>query len=93
MKRDNEYYLQRLRREGRGDLVEQINSGEISVYKAAIDTGLRRRSKAPSRSEQLRYHWSRASAFERRRFVIENIRSLGPLVATIAQAIRAQRNV
>ena len=91
MKRDNAYYIERLAREGRTDLVARIRSTEITVYAACIEAGLRRSKGTESRADQLSYHWQRASAPERRRFVLENLKSLGPIVAMLIKKVMASK--
>ena len=91
MKRDNAYYLDRLKREGRDDLVTRINSAEITVYAACIEAGLRRSKSTETRADQLTYHWKRASAYDRRRFVAANLKSLGPIVGNLVKTLRASK--
>ena len=91
MNRDNAYYIERLKREGRDDLVARIRSREISVYAACVKAGLRRIKTTESRAEQLSYHWQRASAPERRRFVAENLKSLGPIVGILVKKLMASQ--
>ncbi len=86
-KRDNDYYLTRLQRIGRDDLVEKIQAGEMKVYAAAIETGLRKRRTAESRSTHLTYHWSRASVKERERFLMENFLQIDTLRKKLVQKV------
>jgi|GEM_PF-6732079 len=72
VKRDNNYLLDRLEREGREDLLEAIKAGEMSVYRATTVAGLRKKRSAPSRADQISYHYSRATLAEKRRFIIDN---------------------
>ena len=91
MKRDNAYLLHRLQRDGRDDLITRINSGEISVYAACVQAGLRRSKSTETRAEQLTYHWKRANAADRRRFVVDNFGSLAPIVNNLVKEIRASK--
>ena len=91
MKRDNSYLLDRLNREGRGDLITRINAGEITVFAASVQAGLRRRKNTETRAEQLTYHWKRANAADRRRFVVDNFGSLAPIVNNLVKEIRTSK--
>jgi hypothetical protein len=66
--RDNEYWKQRLTKDGHRDLLARIEAGEVTMYEARGLAGYR---KAGPRSPaaKLSYHWKRASAEERKRFV------------------------
>jgi len=89
MKRDNTYYMTRLKRAGRDDLLEQVYDGKMSVYKATIEAGIRKKRSASSRSSQLSYHWSRADKRQRTRFMIDNFEAIDllrkELVARVEQ--------
>jgi len=84
----NEDYLRRLEQDGRADLVEKIIRGEMSVYAAALEMGYRKRRTAQSRSDQISYHYSRASLKEKRRFIVDNWSSVAPIVADFAKRYR-----
>lgn len=75
-KRDNGYYLERLKNAGREDLLAAIKAGEMSVYKATTVAGLRKKRSVPSRADQISYHYSRATLAEKRRFILDNWSSL-----------------
>lgn len=79
-KRDNSYWLERLERDGRDDLLTMINDGDISVYRATVAAGYRKKRTAPSRAEQLDYHWKRASRRDKEVFVARNYDSLKPFM-------------
>lgn len=67
-KRDNAYLAERLEKDGHRKLLARVDAGEISMYKAALLTGYRKKGpKTPAAT--LSYHWKRASAAERRCFV------------------------
>lgn len=84
----NEDYLRRLANDGRKDLLDQIERGEMSIYAAAIEMGYRKRRDAKSRSAHLTHHWTRADLAEKRRFAAENIKSLAPIVRDILQHVK-----
>ena len=83
-KRNNSYWLRRLEQDGRGDLLQMIQAGDITVYRATMAAGLRKKRTAESRADQISYHYARASLTEKRRFIIDNwssvARIVGPLV-------------
>src|SRR5690349_10569556 len=66
--RDNSYWIDRLNKDGHSKLLDRVRAGEISVYKATQLAGYRR-SGPRSPAAILSYHWKRASAEERKRFV------------------------
>lgn len=66
--RDNTYWMERLKKDGRGDLLEQIQAGDLTVYKATQIAGYRSKG-ARSPAAKLSYHWKRASAEERLKFI------------------------
>lgn len=84
-KRDNAYWIGRLLKNGHHDLLELINRGEVTVYGASIRAGLRKRRAAPSRADQISYHYSRASIAEKRRFIIDNWPSVARIVSHLAK--------
>lgn len=73
--RDNEYWLQRLAKDGHEELLARVRAGEVSMYEACRLAGYR---KAGPRSPaaKLSYHWQRASAEERKRFVATHLLEL-----------------
>ncbi|GAB5349690.1 hypothetical protein [Alteriqipengyuania sp. 357] len=85
---NNDDYLRRLEQDGRQDLIDKIERGEISTYAAAIEMGYRKRRGASSRSDQISYHYSRASLAEKRRFVVENWASVARIVGDLAKRTR-----
>ena len=89
-KRDNAYWLRRLEQDGRIDLINKIEHGELTVYGAAMEAGLRKRRSATSRSDQISYHYSRASFAEKRRFILENWASVAHIVGDLAKQQRAR---
>lgn len=88
---NNEDYLRRLKQDGRADLLEQIEAGELSVYGAALKMGYRKRKTASSREDHITYHWSRASAVEKKRFLKRNFQSVAPMVQKIIAEYREKQ--
>ena len=87
---NNRDYLRRLEMDGRHDLLKKIETGSISVYAAAKLMGYRKGRTAKSRSQQIAYHWTRASEAEKRRFLSENWESVGPIVGGMIKQSRAK---
>lgn len=88
-RRNNAYWLHRLEQDGRDDLLQMIKAGEITVYRATMDAGLRKKREAASRADRISYHYSRASLAEKRRFIIENWASVARIVGDLAKKQRA----
>jgi pyruvate carboxylase len=88
-KRDSAYYLRRLEQDGRDDLIQMIKSGDITVYRAAMAAGLRKKRATASRAEQISYHYSRASIIEKRRFISDNWSSVRRIMMDLAERKRA----
>lgn len=88
-KRDNTYWLRRLEQDGRGDLLQMIEAGDITVYRATMAAGLRKKRAAASRADQISYHYARASLVEKRRFIIDNLSSIRRIAGDLAQRQRA----
>ncbi|WP_067600399.1 hypothetical protein [Altererythrobacter ishigakiensis] len=84
----NEDYLRRLKQDGRSDLIERIERGEISVYAAALKMGYRKRRGGHPRAEQITYHYSRATLTEKRRFIVDNWSSVAHIVSDLAKRKR-----
>lgn len=87
-KRDNSYWLDRLERDGRGDLLKMINDGDITVYRAVVAAGYRKKQDAASTADRITYHYSRANLAEKRRFIIENWQSVAPIVGELVKRRR-----
>ena len=85
---NNEDYLRRLKQDVRDDLLEQIETGELSIYGAALIMGYRKRKTASSREGQMTYHWTRASAAEKKLFLKRNFQSVTPMVQKIIAELR-----
>lgn len=85
IKRDNAYFLERLENSGREDLLEAIKAGDMSVYKATTVAGLRKKRSAPSRADQVSYHYSRATLAEKQRFIIDNWSSVTRIASDLLQ--------
>jgi len=84
----NEDYMRRLKQDGRNDLIEQIERGEISVYAAALKMGYRKKRGAQPRSDQITYHYSRASIAEKKRFIVDNWSSVAHIVGDLVKRQR-----
>ncbi|WP_127610930.1 hypothetical protein [Croceicoccus ponticola] len=88
-KRDNEYWRARLGKDGHADLLARVEADEISVYKAAQIAGYR--AKGPrSVSGKLSYHWKRASADERKRFVKHHLIEINRVGREALAEVRAE---
>ena len=85
---NNEDYLRRLKQDGRTDLIEQIEQGEITVYAAALKMGYRKKRGAQPRADQITYHYSRATLGEKRRFIVDNWSSVAHIVGDLAKRKR-----
>lgn len=90
--RNNAYWLKRLARDGRNDLLKMIEDKHISVYRATVAAGYRNRRKAASRADQISYHYSRATLAEKRRFIINNWSTLAPLFGAILKQQMQKEN-
>lgn len=90
IKRDNSYWLSRLEKDGRDDLLKMIEGGEITVYRAAMAAGYRKKRTATSRSDQISYHYSRANLAEKRRFIIDNWSSVARIVGQLVKEKQAR---
>ncbi|NTZ42141.1 hypothetical protein G7A66_03335 [Altererythrobacter sp. SALINAS58] len=88
IKRDNSYWLHRLGRDGRDDLLKMIDDGDITVYRASLAAGYRKKRAATSRADQISYHYSRADLAEKRRFIIENWESVARIVTALVKQKR-----
>lgn len=81
-KRDNAYYAARLKKDGHRKLLERVESGELSMYKATQEAGYR--AKAPATAgDKLSYHWKRASYAERFQFIAANYQAAGELLKDV----------
>lgn len=86
--RDNAYWLQRMKKDGHAGLLERITAGEITVYRATQIAGYR--PKGPrTPAGKLSYHWKRASAAERLRFVTVHAREINRVLNELAGELRA----
>lgn len=83
-KRDNSYWMHRLEKDGRDDLLKMIEGGDITVYRAAMAAGYRKKRTTTSRADQISYHYSRANLAEKRRFIIENWSTVARIVGQLA---------
>lgn len=69
--RDNTYYEKRLKKESRTDLLARVSSGEISMYRATVLAGYRKKT-ARDNAEALSRRWHRLNRKERLMFVHEH---------------------
>ena len=89
-KRDNAYWTSRLAKDGHRDLLDRVRSGEISVYKATQLAGYRKPGPR-SPAAKLSYHWTRASAEERKRFVAAHIRDVNRVLLEIRDEVQVRK--
>ena len=88
IKRDNSYWLQRLEKDGRDDVLKMIEDGDVTVYRATVIAGYRKKRTSPSRADQITYHYARATLTEKRRFIVENWPSVARIVGDLAKRKR-----
>ncbi len=81
-KRDNSYWLKRLEKGGHGDLISQIRTGEITVYRATQKAGYRATGPR-SPAAKLSHHWKRADHAERKRFIVAHLREVNRVVREV----------
>lgn len=86
-KRNNEYWLQRLKKDGHHDLLTRIDAGSLTIYKATQVAGYRSQ-KPPSTAGKLSYHWERATAEERFRFVTAHLVDINRVVKEVAAELK-----
>ena len=91
MNRSNEYYLARLRKDGRQDLLNEIESGTITVYQATIKARYRKKRLKPS-AAKLNHTWDRTPLSEKRRFVAQHLYELDQHLKYIVQRMRALKD-
>lgn len=82
-KRDSAYWLQRLEKDGRNDLIARIQAGEVTVYRATQIAGYRRRL-PPSPAGKLAYHWERADHTQRKAFVTKHLKDVNRILKEVA---------
>ena len=89
IKRDSSYWLGRLEKDGHGDLLDKINAGELTVYKATQEAGYR--AKGPrTPAAKLSHHWRRADHAERKRFVMAHLKDVNRVIRDVGR--RHQKN-
>lgn len=88
--RNNVYWTSRFEKDGHGDLLDRVRSGEISVYKATQLAGYRKSGPRPP-AAKLSYHWTRASAEERKRFVTAHIKDVNRVLHEIRDEVQARK--
>ena len=85
--RDNDYWKQRLEKDGHRDLLDRVEAGEVTMYEARGLAGYRK-SGPRSPAAKLSYHWSRASAVERKRFVTAHLLEINRVVREAGQELK-----
>ncbi len=86
-KRDNAYWADRLEKDGHRELLARAQSGEITIYKATQLAGYRKNGPR-SPAAKLSYHWKRASADERKRFVAAHLLELNRVLRETGQELQ-----
>ena len=89
-KRDNSYWLERLKKDGHSDLLAQIEDGQISVYKATQKAGYRKKG-PKSVAAKLSYHWGRADHAERKRFVTAHLKDVNRVLREVGNDIKEMK--
>ena len=85
-KRDNAYWRKRLRKDGHEKLLAQIEDGEMTVYRATVRAGYRKR---PSDlGDRLSHHWRRADHSERKRFVLSNLKDVNRVLREVGEDLK-----
>lgn len=88
--RNSEYWLRRLLKDGHSELLARVQAGEIKVYKACQLAGYRRTGpRAPAAT--LSHHWKRASAEERKRFVLGHLREVNRVLKEVGQDLKERK--
>ncbi|MEP1422795.1 MAG: hypothetical protein ABJK59_13590 [Erythrobacter sp.] len=89
-KRDNEYWLERHRRDGHDDLLSLLETNEISMYQANLKAGYR--SKQPrSPAGKVSYHWKRAAHDERKLFVMHHLLEVNRVMTEVRDDLAAEK--
>ena len=91
--RNNEYWLRRLAKDGHNELIDRVRAGDLSMYEARGLAGYRK-SGPRSPAAKLSYHWQRASAEERQRFVAAHLTEINRVLkdtARILAEMKAQK--
>ena len=95
VKRDNAYWAGRLAKDGHVELLDKVRTGAITMFAARTTAGYRK-AQPVTPAAKLSYHWRRASAEERLRFVgvhpLEIDRVLKELVK-LRKALKEQKAV
>ncbi len=87
--RNNDYWIQRLEKDGQSELLAQIQSGKISVYKATQLAGYRKKG-LRSPAAILSYHWKRASIEERKRFIQHHLVEIHQVGRVVLAAVKVK---
>lgn len=89
-KRNNEYWRQRLAKDGHARLLDRINAGEITVYGATQLAGYRPKGPRTS-AAKLSHQWKRASADERKRFVTAHLKEVNRALREVADELKTMK--
>ncbi|UYH55553.1 hypothetical protein N6L26_03020 [Qipengyuania sp. SS22] len=89
-KRDNSYWIGRLQKDGHGDLLAQVKSGKITVYKATQKAGYRKTGPR-SPAATLSYHWGRADHDDRKRFVMAHLKDVNRVLREVGDDIKKMK--
>lgn len=89
-KRDNAYWQNRLEKDGKHALLEDVRRGKVTVYAACVAAGYRKGAVA-SLADTLHHHWTRASKAERLAFATREWDTLAPLVRDLRLERKAQK--
>jgi hypothetical protein len=88
--RNNAYWTNRLKKDGHEALLDRVQAGDITVYKATQLAGYRKPGpRTPA--AKLSYHWQRASAEERKRFIRHHLVEINRVGKEALAEIRAEK--
>lgn len=90
IKRDNSYWLGRLKKDGYVELLAQIEANEITVYKATQKAGYRKKGPR-SATAKLSYHWQRASHEDRKRFIAAHLKDVNRVLREVGDDIKKMK--
>lgn len=84
-KRDNSYYRSRLHQMHRDDLIEMVDNDDISMYRACLAAGIRKK-KPKALVEGFDRAWQRLSRKDKQKFVIANRNEIAAIMNLITEA-------
>lgn len=90
-KRDNAYWAKRLEKDGHGEILARVQSDGITMYQARGLAGYRKIG-PETPAAKLSYHWTRASAAERKRFVTVHLLDVNRVLKEVAAGLKAVRD-